>query len=148
MSTLRSIDQIYADAIMHRDKLREAEEAKKFIWRKFFFTLFSVPFIAIPACVLMLPLDMLNAWARSVIWNLFAVPILHLPHLTMWPMLGLGLVIDSLQSNFMKNEVDDPNEGKTEGLVRVCSRAIWTNVISLAMAVLIYHFFHGRIVGQ
>lgn len=60
--------------------------------------------LAIPALALtvmaFLPLYVLEAWLRSMMWSWFAVPYLHLPVITLWPMLGLDLLISSFQIKY------------------------------------------------
>lgn len=43
-----------------------------------------------------LPLGLLSAWIRATIWNWFAVPYLHLPHISVWVDVCNWLVYQSI----------------------------------------------------
>jgi hypothetical protein len=53
--------------------------------------------------IAMLPLLLLSAWIRWILWQWFAVPFLHLPMLSYWAVVGLCLLIHTF------SHTDQPN---------------------------------------
>jgi len=46
-----------------------------------------------------LPFSLIGAWARVKMWDWFVVPYLHLPHISIWVMYGLTLLIGSFSDS-------------------------------------------------
>lgn len=60
------------------------------------------------------PIGLLSAWIRSTIWNWFAVPYLHLPHIGVWLMFVIGLFAAMFMPTFpsLKKEVKENDTWK------------------------------------
>ena len=48
--------------------------------------------------VLFLPLGLISAWMSVKMWDWFAVPYFHLPHISVWLMFVVGMFISTLLS--------------------------------------------------
>jgi hypothetical protein len=86
---------------------------------------------AILLVLVIVPVGLFVAWVRATIWNWFAVPYLHLPHISVWLMYAVTLFAATLtggRARTMKKEL----YGETWG-----SYLLWSiagNLLTLGVA--------------
>jgi len=89
--------------------------------------------------LLVFPLFMLMAWIRVYLWTWFAVPYLHLPPITFWPMLGFGLLISTFRVTQVRKTQDSP--GWTEHF-GVLVAELFGNLVGLLIGYIIHIHIH------
>jgi hypothetical protein len=57
--------------------------------------------------ILLLPIGLFMAWMRVEMWNWFVVPYFHAPHISVWLMFALGILITSVTYNGNPELKDD-----------------------------------------
>ena len=67
-----------------------AEEKFTFVESLLVLPVAAVVFIG--AVFILLPFGFLLSWVRMILWEWFAVPLLHLPALSFWQIYALGLI--------------------------------------------------------
>lgn len=82
------------------------------------------------------PLALMCAWARVKLWDWFAVPYLHVPHVSIWVMYGLGLIANSFY--YVR---DAGKEEKNKSVLT--SLAVWylSQLIAVGVGWTIHHCF-------
>jgi len=66
--------------------------------------------VAIVMFILFIPLGLISAWMRVKMWDWFAVPYFHLPHISVWLMFVVGMFISTFlvgQTPTLKKEFYD-----------------------------------------
>lgn len=86
--------------------------------------------------ILSIPLDLLTAWVRVQLWDWFAVPYLHLPHLSVWVMWGLGLLAFTFRC-LNKSGSDDKSKSKVWVNIAVVP---FCHLVALGVGFVIHHF--------
>lgn len=99
--------------------------------------IFGLLGVAMPLLIIaFIPLYLMTAWMRSVMWSWFAVPYLHLPPVDIWPMFGIGLLVSafSVKIPSLKKEMYDSGLGS-----RIASALIGEWVV-FGLAYAIHHW--------
>jgi len=62
-------------------------------------TLMAVtPMVSALIMLISLPLGLITAWVRVVLWGWFIIPYFHLPHLSVWQMFAIGIFLSSFHT--------------------------------------------------
>jgi hypothetical protein len=105
----------------------------------FFVTVFGAVFAALfiaAFAILMLPIAMLTAWVRWLMWGWFVVPYLHLPMVPYWAVLGLGLLVGTFTTT------DQPNGYKptTKEQATRFLTSIAVQITLLGIGYIVHHY--------
>lgn len=57
------------------------------------------PVLSSVVVIALIPLMLLTAWMRVKMWDWFAVPYLHLPHVSVWLMLAIGIFLSTFNTD-------------------------------------------------
>lgn len=90
--------------------------------------------------VLMLPFTVLSAWIRLQVWEWFAVPYLHLPHLTLWSMFGVGVLIGL----FRTHEWNRDDKKSTSSIFSNMAIELSLEFMALGVGYAVYHWILAR----
>jgi len=86
-----------------------ASDTKLSVTQSFFVFPAAVTMIAV-MWFLMIPFGIFDAWIKVHLWTWFAVPYLHAPQITLWPMYGINCIVTAFKTVTSSDSKKDENE--------------------------------------